>query len=94
LFPTEFIFLLSLFLIAIKIELVPAEDVKGLISESDPGYELGHPVQRPKPVTFPISKVRYGKVKLSLCLTKHHAIKTYRSGGIAPLILDLGTIWR
>jgi hypothetical protein len=32
------------------------------------------------------------KVKLSLCLTKHHATKTYRgSGGIAPRILDLGT---
>jgi hypothetical protein len=32
------------------------------------------------------------KVKLSLCLTKHHTIKTYwRRGGIAPRILDLGT---
>jgi hypothetical protein len=32
------------------------------------------------------------KGKLSLCLTKHHAMKTYwGSGGIAPLILDLGT---
>jgi hypothetical protein len=28
------------------------------------------------------------KVKLSLCLTKHHAMKAYwRSGGIAPHIL-------
>jgi hypothetical protein len=28
------------------------------------------------------------KVKLSLCLTKHHAMKAYwGSGGIAPLIL-------
>jgi len=35
------------------------------------------------------------KVKMSLCLTKHHAMKMYRrSGGIAPRILDLGTIWR
>jgi hypothetical protein len=35
------------------------------------------------------------KVKLSLCLTKHHAIKTYwGSGGIAPRILDFGTTWR
>jgi hypothetical protein len=34
------------------------------------------------------------KVKLSLCLTKHHAMKTYwRSGGIAPRILDLDTRW-
>jgi hypothetical protein len=32
------------------------------------------------------------KVKLSLCLTKHHAMKTYwGSGSIAPRILDLGT---
>jgi hypothetical protein len=32
------------------------------------------------------------KVKLSLCLTKHYAMKTYwGSGGIAPRILDLGT---
>jgi hypothetical protein len=35
------------------------------------------------------------KVKLSLCLTKHHAMKTYwESGGIAPRILDHGTRWR
>jgi hypothetical protein len=34
------------------------------------------------------------KVK-SLCLTKHHAMKTYwGSEGIAPRILDLGTRWR
>jgi hypothetical protein len=32
------------------------------------------------------------KVKFFLCLIKHHAMKTYwRSGGIAPRILDLGT---
>jgi hypothetical protein len=31
---------------------------------------------------------------LSLCLTKHHTMKTYwGSGGIAPRILDLGTRW-
>jgi hypothetical protein len=35
------------------------------------------------------------KVKLSLCLAKHHAMKTYcGSGGIAPHMLDLGTRWR
>jgi hypothetical protein len=35
------------------------------------------------------------KVKLSPCLTKHHAMKTYwGSGDIAPRILDLGTRWR
>jgi hypothetical protein len=34
------------------------------------------------------------KVKLSLCLTKQHAMKVYwRSGGIIPRILDLGTRW-
>jgi hypothetical protein len=32
------------------------------------------------------------KVKLSLCLTKHHAMKAYwGSGGVAPRILDFGT---
>jgi hypothetical protein len=35
------------------------------------------------------------KVKLSRCLTKHHAMKTfYRSGDIAPRRLNLGTRWR
>jgi hypothetical protein len=35
------------------------------------------------------------KVKLSLCLTKHHAMKTYwGSGVIAPRNLDLGTRWK
>jgi hypothetical protein len=35
------------------------------------------------------------KGKVSLCLTKHHAMKTYwGSGGLAPRILDLGTRWR
>jgi hypothetical protein len=33
--------------------------------------------------------------KLFLCLTKHHAMKTYRgSGGIATRILNLGCRWR
>jgi hypothetical protein len=45
--------------------------------------------------TSGIFKEGKGKVKLSLCLTKHHAIKTYRgSGGIASRIIDLGTRWR
>jgi hypothetical protein len=35
------------------------------------------------------------KIKLSLCLTKNHVMKTYwGSGGIASRILDLGTRWR
>jgi len=34
------------------------------------------------------------KVKLSLCLTKHHAMKMYWDGGIVPLIFDLGTTRR
>jgi hypothetical protein len=34
------------------------------------------------------------KVKLSLCLTQHHAMKMYwGSGGIAPHIFDLGGEW-
>jgi hypothetical protein len=46
-----------------------------------------------------ITLIIFGKVKvklkLSLCLTKHHAVKTYwGSGGLAPRILDLGTRWR
>jgi hypothetical protein len=42
---------------------------------------------------FQLIKVKM--VKLSLCLTMHHAMKTYwGSGGIAPSILDLGTRWR
>jgi hypothetical protein len=34
------------------------------------------------------------KVKLSLWLTKRHAMKTYGDGGIAPRILDLSSSWR
>jgi hypothetical protein len=38
---------------------------------------------------FKIGKVM---VKLSLCLTKHHAMKMYwKSGGKAPRSLDFGT---
>jgi hypothetical protein len=33
------------------------------------------------------------EVKLSLCLTKYHAM-TYWGGGITPSILSLGTRWR
>jgi hypothetical protein len=37
----------------------------------------------------------YGKAKLSLCLTKHHAMKTYwGSGDTAPHILDHGPRWK
>jgi hypothetical protein len=39
-----------------------------------------------------ISKV---KVKMSLYLTKHHAMKKYLgTTGIAPRVLNLGTRWR
>jgi hypothetical protein len=42
------------------------------------------------------------KVKLSLCFTKHHVMKTYPlptvtywgNGGIAPYILNFGTRWK
>jgi hypothetical protein len=40
-------------------------------------------------------KVKKVKVKLSLCLTKHNAMKTYwESGVIALRILDLNTRWK
>jgi len=34
------------------------------------------------------------KVKLSVCLTKHHAMKTYGEWSVATRILNLGTSWR
>jgi len=34
------------------------------------------------------------KVRLSLCLTKYYAMKTWRSGGIAPRITNLGISYR
>jgi hypothetical protein len=35
------------------------------------------------------------EVKISLCLTKHHNMRTYEgSGGIAPCIHYLGTRWK
>jgi hypothetical protein len=38
---------------------------------------------------------RGDKVRLRLCLNKHHAMKTYSGGGgIAPHILNLGATWR
>jgi hypothetical protein len=44
--------------------------------------------------SLPLGTVKV-KVKLSLCLTKHHTMKTYWGNrGIAPSILDLGTRWR
>jgi hypothetical protein len=47
------------------------------------------------PHVFVIDGKGKGKVKLSLCLTKHHAMKMYWvRGGTAPRILDLGARWR
>jgi len=44
-------------------------------------------------LVFCYMAITIGKVKLSLCLTKHHAMKTYwGSGGTTPHILDLSTI--
>jgi hypothetical protein len=34
------------------------------------------------------------KVKLSLCLIKHYAMKAHGSGCIDPHFLDLGTSWK
>jgi hypothetical protein len=47
------------------------------------------------PNSIEISSVKVKvKVKLSLCLTKHHDMKTcWGSGGIAPGIPNLGTRW-
>jgi hypothetical protein len=47
-------------------------------------------------MVFDSSRVKVNvQLKLSLCLTKHHAMKIYgQSGGIAPRILNLGTAWR
>jgi hypothetical protein len=47
--------------------------------------------------SFPKWKQTKGnvKVKLSLCLIKHHAMKTYwGSGSIEACIFNLGTKWR
>jgi len=44
------------------------------------------------PHTHTYTQLVKGNVKLSLYLTKHYDMKAYwGSGGIAPLILDLGT---
>jgi hypothetical protein len=41
------------------------------------------------------AQVKVTKIKLSLSLTKHHAMKMYcGSGGIAPRILNLCTRWK
>jgi hypothetical protein len=53
------------------------------------GFGLGYSLWKD------FAAIKVVKVKLSLCLTKHHAMKTYwGSGGIASRILDLGTRWR
>jgi len=40
-----------------------------------------------------LSRSMTQKVKFSLCLTKHHTMKTYGGGvvSIAPFVLNLGT---
>jgi hypothetical protein len=49
---------------------------------------------RKTPCLLPLSISITMKVKLSLCLTKNHAMKTYwGSGGIASRVLDLGSRW-
>jgi hypothetical protein len=41
------------------------------------------------------NRAQVKKIKFSLCLIKYHSMKTYwRSGDIAPLILELGNGWR
>jgi len=34
------------------------------------------------------------KAKLSMCLAKYRAMKTWGSGGIAPHVFNLGARWR
>jgi hypothetical protein len=47
------------------------------------------------PLRYKLDPLGKAKVKLSLCLTKHHTMKTsWKSGVINPRILDLGTSWR
>jgi hypothetical protein len=74
----------------------PTKCLKGSISKKEnptPGKGIrNNEEEEDLSFVLPTSKV---KVKLSLCLTKHHAMKTYwESGGIAPCILDFGTRWR
>jgi hypothetical protein len=43
-------------------------------------------------ISWHLKILKWSKVKFSLCLIKHHTMKTYwGSGSIAPRILDLGT---
>jgi hypothetical protein len=52
----------------------------------------GITVKKNLPVFHYGIKIKVKKVKLPLCLTEHHAMKTYwGSEGIAPHILDLST---
>jgi hypothetical protein len=58
------------------------------------GAVLGSMARRSRYIQI-VSMCKKVKVKVSLCLTKHQAMKKYwRSGGIAPRIPDLGTRWR
>jgi hypothetical protein len=59
--------------------------VKGKISVLSPELSRSQWLTESDNLANNIVKV---KVKLPLCLTKHHTMKAYwRSGGIAPLIL-------
>ena len=42
---------------------------------------------------LPSDRFTISKKKESLCTIKHHAMKIWGNGGIAPLILHLGTGW-
>jgi hypothetical protein len=61
---------------------------QGLIHDKGGDFALSNNVQA-VPKTHQVShKMEEGKGTVSLCLTKHHAMKTYWGNGvIAPLIL-------
>jgi hypothetical protein len=53
------------------------------------------PASGSNPIQYMIKGFGIYRVEMSLCLTKHYAMKTYwGSGGIAAHILHLGTRWR
>jgi hypothetical protein len=58
-------------------------------------WELQQKVRELQASCLPPPWLKGKKVKLSLCLTKYHAMKTcWGSGDTAPCILDLGIRWR
>jgi hypothetical protein len=58
-------------------------------------YTMKSSDERPHPYVTPVNTRGRVKVKLFLCLTKHHTMKTYwESEGTVPHILNLSSRWR